>query len=107
MLFRSKLVDAQVSVTVWEQYDNPGSKKKFITDFDNIRIDKDGMAIMIAYTAPDAEIPMPASATNLPELGAADSGGAASTTVPAGGSTTVPAKGTTDSTVPASSTTTG
>ena len=102
-----KLVDAQVSVTVWEQYDNPGSKKKFITDFDNIRIDKDGMAIMIAYTAPDAEIPMPASATNLPELGAADSGGAATTTVPPGGSTTVPAKGTTDSTVPASSTTTG
>jgi hypothetical protein len=97
------LVDAQVSVMVWEQYDNPDSKKKFITDFDNIRIDKDGMAIMIAFTAPDADIPMPASASNLPELGAADSGTPVSTTVPSSDSS-VPSS---DSTVPSSSTTAG
>lgn len=88
---------------MWEQYDNPGSKKKFITDFDNIRIDKDGMAIMVAFTAPDADIPMPASASNLPELGAADSGTPVSTTVPSSDSS-VPSS---DSTVPSSSTTAG
>ena len=100
-----KMVDAQVSVTVWDRYDDPSTKKKYIADFDNIKIDKDGMAIMVAFTAPDAEVPMPASAKDLPELGAVDSGVAASTTVPGNGSTTVPAAG--SDSVPATSTTTG
>ena len=100
-----KEVEAQVSVTVWEQYDKPDAKKKYITDFDNIRIDKDGMAIMIAFTAPGTDIPMPASASNLPELGAADSSGATSTTVAGATSSTV--KGATSTTVAATSTTAG
>ncbi|MFM7262566.1 MAG: hypothetical protein ACKO1X_02295 [Acidimicrobiales bacterium] len=100
-----KLVDAQVSVTVWEKYDDPAVKKKYITDFDNIRIDRDGMAVMVAFTAPDTEVPMPASASKLPELGAVDSGAAPSTTVPANGSSTVPGAG--SGTVDVTSTTTG
>ena len=38
----ARIDEAQVSVTVWEQYDKPDSKKKYIADFNNIRIDKDG-----------------------------------------------------------------
>lgn len=90
-----KEVEAQVSVTVWEQYDKPDAKKKYITDFDNIRIDRDGMAITIAFAAPGTDIPMPASASNLPELGAADSGGATSSTVKGATSTSVVAPTTT------------
>ena len=90
-----KEVEAQVSVIVWEQYDKPDAKKKYITDFDNIRVDRDGMAMMIAFTAPGADIPMPESASNLPELGAADSGGATTTTVAGSTSSTVAATTTT------------
>ena len=100
-----KEVTAQVSVVVWDQYDNKTDKKKYITDFDNIRVSKDGMAMMIAYTAPGVDVPMPASAENLPELGAADTNGATSTTV--AGSTATTVKGATGTTVAATTTTAG
>ena len=96
-----KEVDAQVQAIVWEQYDNPDKSKKYITDFDNIRIDRDQMAVTIAYVAPGTEIPMPPTADNLPELGAIDAGGepsAATTTTVAGSATTV-AGGATTTTV--------
>ena len=99
-----KEVDAQVQVIVWDAYDQPDAKKKFITDFDNIRIDKDGMAMMVALAPADADIPMPASATNLPELGAVDTGGVTTTTV--AGATTTTVAGATTTTV-ASTTTDG
>ncbi len=91
-----KMVDAQVQVLVWDQYDKPDSKKKFITDFNNIRFSKDGMAVTIAIAAPGVDIPMPKSASNLPELGAADSGKATTTTVK--GATTTTVKGATTTT---------
>jgi hypothetical protein len=90
------MVPAQVQVIVWDQYDNSEVSKKYITDFDNIRIKKDGMAITIAIAAPGAEIPMPKSAANLPELGAVDSGGVTTTTVK--GATTTTVKGATTTT---------
>ena len=68
-----KEVEAQVSVTVWEQYDKPDAK--------------------------------PASASNLPELGAADSGSSTSTTVAGATSSTV--KGATSTSVVAPTTTAG
>ena len=91
-----KEVDAQVQVMVWDQYDNKDVKKRYITDFDNIRIKKDGMAVTIAYVAPGTEIPMPPTAANLPELGAADTTGATTTTVK--GATTTTVKSTTTTT---------
>jgi hypothetical protein len=91
-----KMVDAQVQVVVWDQYDNSEVSMKYITDFDNIRIKKDGMAITMAIAAPGAEIPMPKSAANLPELGAADMGGVTTTTVK--GATTTTVKGATTTT---------
>lgn len=99
-----KEVDGEVSAIVWNQYDNATDKKKYITDFDNIRVTKDGMAIMWVFAAPGADIPMPASATNLPELGAADSATATTTTLAGGSTTTV--KGSTQTTVKAATTTT-
>jgi hypothetical protein len=100
-----KEVDGQVSAVVWERYDDPASKKTFITDFDNIRIDKDGMAVMFVFAAPGIDIPMPASASNLPELGAADTGGATTTTV--AGATTTTVEGATTTSVAATTTTAG
>ena len=99
-----KEVDAQVQVVVWDQYDNSSVKKKYITDFGNIRIKKDGMAITIAYVAPGTEIPMPPTAKDLPALGAADKGGATTTTVK--GATTSTVKGATTTTVESTTTTT-
>lgn len=84
-----KEVDAEVQVVVWDAYDKPESSRKLIADFDNVRIDRDQMAVTIAYIAPGTEIPMPPSATNLPELGAVDSGATAPTTTVAGTDTTV------------------
>ena len=99
-----KEVEAQVSVIVWDQYDDAATKKKYITDFDNIRISKDGMAMMVAFTAPGVDVPMPASASNLPELGAADTAEGTPTTV--AGATTTTVKGATTTTVADVTTTT-
>ena len=91
-----EMVAAQVQVVVWDQYDNSEVSKKYITDFNNIRIKKDGMAITMAIAAPGVEIPMPKSAANLPELGAVDMGGVTTTTVK--GATTTTVKGATTTT---------
>ena len=85
---KGEMVAAQVQVIVWDQYDNSEVSKKYITDFDNIRIKKDGMAITVAIAAPGADIPMPKSAANLQELGAVDSGGVTTTTVKGATTTT-------------------
>jgi len=65
-----------------------------IADFDDIRLKNDGMVIVIAFVADDAEVPPPPTAANLQELGAVDSGGAPTTTV-AGETTTTVAGATT------------
>jgi hypothetical protein len=82
-------VDAQVKVVVWDQYDDATKSTSYITDFGNIRIKKDGMAVTVAFIAPGDEIPLPPTASNLPELGSADSSGATTTTVAGQTSSTV------------------
>ena len=82
-----KMVTPQVQVIVWERYDDPTVSKKYITDFDNIRIDKDGMAMTFAIAAPGVDIPMPPTAANLPELGLVDQAPTATTSAP--GATTI------------------
>jgi hypothetical protein len=84
-----KEVEAQVQVIVWDRYDDPTQSRKLITDFNNIRIDKDGMAMTFAITAPGVDIPMPPSAANLPELGLVDVAQGTATTVPGSTDTTV------------------
>ena len=79
-----KDVDAQVQVIVWDSHDEPGSSQKYITDFDNIRIDQDLMAITIAFAPAGAEIPLPPSAEDLLSIPASEDailGGATPTTV--------------------------
>lgn len=101
-----KLVDAQVQAIVWPNYDDQTKSKRYITDFDNIRVTKDQMAITIAYVAPGTEVPMPETASNLPELGAKDSATQATTTTVKGATTTT-VKGATTTTVAATTTTGG
>ena len=85
--------DATLKAFVWDQYDKPDAKKMLIGDFENIRIKKDGMVVVLAFVADDAEVPLPDNAAKLQELGAADTGGAPTTTV--AGATTVPGETTT------------
>jgi hypothetical protein len=95
----------QVKVRVWDNYNRPEVFRDIITDFSNIRISKDAMAMTIAIVPKDADIPQPPSAPNLPTLGAVDGGdvptttsttvAGASTTTVAGGSTTVASGGST------------
>ena len=96
-----KEVDAQVQVIVWDSYDNQNDNKKYITDFKNIKIDSDGMAVTIAIAAPGVDIPIPASASELKALSDANKAEIAATTTVAGGATpTTVAGGTATTTVP-------
>ncbi len=99
-----KMVDAQVQAIVWPSYDDSTNSKRYITDFNNIRLTNDQMAVTFAYVIPGTEVPMPKSATNLPELGAKDSAAPATTVA---GATTTTVKGATTTTVAAPTTTTG
>lgn len=67
-------VDGEVVVFAYDSYSDASKFTTYITNFSQIRIDKDGMAFTIAFVAPGTNPGMPRSATNLPELGAIDSG---------------------------------
>jgi hypothetical protein len=98
--------DSELRTYVWNQYDKPEDRKMLITDFKNIRIDRDGMVIVVAFVPKGADAPpLPESAVNLPELGAVDGAGATTSTV-AGVTTTTVAGATTTTTGSATTTTT-
>ena len=97
--------DSELRAYVWNRYDKPEDRKMLITDFKNIRIDRDGMVVVIAFVPKGADAPaLPESAVNLPELGAVDGAGATTSTV--AGVTTTTAAGATTTTVAGASTTT-
>lgn len=99
--------DSELRTYVWNRYDSPEDRKMLITDFKNIRIDRDGMVIVVAFVPKDADAPpLPESAVNLPELGAVDGAGATTSTV-AGVTTTTVAGATTTTVAGATTTTTG
>ncbi len=85
-----KEVTPQIKMVVWDSYDESGNGRTLITDFGNLRIDRDGMAVTIAIVAPGVEVPKPESAENLPALGAIDSGQVAPTTTVEGASDSLP-----------------
>lgn len=93
--------DAQLKVVVWDRYDDPDTNQTYITGFDDIRIKNDGMAITIAFVPEGTDVPMPPTASRLPELGAVDTLEGTATTIP--GSTTLPG-GATSTTVAAGGT---
>jgi hypothetical protein len=89
--------DATLKVVVWDQYDNADDFKVDVVNLGEERITNDAMAIAIAFVPEGVDVPLPPSATDLPERAAVDSG--ESDTLP----TTVPG---TDTTAPAGSVTT-
>ena len=100
-----KEVDAQVQVIKWAKASDSANWKRFITDFNNVRIDKDQIALTIAFVAPGVDVPLPTSAAKLADVIAAEYGTATTTTVK--GATTTTVKGVTTTTVAAPTTTGG
>ena len=88
--------DAELKVVVWDTFQDTGSGTTYVSDFDDIRITNDGMAITIAFVPSGTDVTMPPWAANLPALGAVDTpppdsvpaGGTVAPTV--SGATTVP-----------------
>ena len=64
--------DAELKVVVWDNFNDTGDGTTYVSDFDDIRITKDGMAITIAFVPSGTDVVKPESAANLPELGAVD-----------------------------------
>ena len=90
-----KEVSATVQAIVWEKASDSTISKRYITDFKNIRIDRDEMAITFAFVPTGADIPMPDSAEKLAEIVAAEYGAAPTTTVKGATTTSVAAPTTT------------
>ena len=83
--------DAELSVKAWGSYTDTDAGKRYIANMDRVHIDQDGMVFGIYFTPKDADQVMPPWASELPSLGAADTGQTAPTTTVAGatpGSTT-------------------
>ena len=74
--------DAELSVRVWASYTDTDAGKRYIANMDRIHIDQNGMVFGIYFTPKDAEQVMPPWSSELPSLGAVDSGQVAPTTVP-------------------------
>ena len=97
--------DTQLTVRVWDHFNDPATFHDVVTDFNNIRITNDGMVFVIAFVPKGADIPQPDWASQLPTLGAADGGAViATTTTIANGST--PSTSTGDTTVDSGATST-
>jgi hypothetical protein len=98
-----KSVDGEVVAYVYDSYDDASKFTTYITNFDQIRIAKDGMAIAVAFVPAGTNPGQPPSAINLPELGAVDSGQAPPTSVDptaTGATTTLPTTAPTGDTTP-------
>ena len=65
--------DGSLKVVVWDNFSDTDGGTTFIADFTNIRLDRDGMAVAIAFVPDDTDVTLPPSAPNLPELALSDS----------------------------------
>jgi hypothetical protein len=95
--------DTQIRVRVWKDYTSDQFVDN-VTDFKDLRFTNNGMVFMIAVVPKGDDIPKPASAAKLADLGVIPTSGVVptTTTVPGETSTTVP-----PTTVAATSTTGG
>ena len=66
--------DASLKVVVWNNFTDTDDGTTYIADFDNIRLDKDQMVIVMAFVPDGTDIVMPPWAPDLPSLGLVDSG---------------------------------
>jgi hypothetical protein len=98
--------DASLRTIVWDRYDLPDARTVRTANLGDERIIEDQQVFVVAFV-PDSvrssDIPLPTWVTNLPELGAVDSGSLPTTSVPgtettAGTATTVAGASTTAAT---------
>ena len=66
--------DAELSVKVWDSYTDTDAGNRYIANMDRIHIDHDGMVFGIYFTPKDADQVMPPWSSELPALGAVDTG---------------------------------
>ena len=76
--------DAELSIKVWDSYTDTDAGSRYIANMDRVHIDHDGMVFGIYFTPKDAEQVMPPWASELPALGAVDTGQTAPTTTVVG-----------------------
>ena len=74
--------EAHLRAVVWDNFGDPGSSHKYASNFEDIRIERDGMVIVIAFVPDNVDIVMPTWAADLPTLGAVDSGAVPTTLAP-------------------------
>ena len=60
--------DAELKVVVWDSFSDEDDGTTFIADFENIRLDQDGMVVAIAFVPDDTDVGMPPWAPDLPDL---------------------------------------
>lgn len=63
---------ADLSVVVWPNVEDTGKGTRYIANFENIRLQNDGMVFAIAFVPRGTEVPMPPWAPDIERLGAAD-----------------------------------
>jgi hypothetical protein len=66
--------DAELSVVVWNNFADTGEGIRYIANFENIRIQNDGMVFAMVYMPRGEPVPVVPWAANLPALGAVDMG---------------------------------
>jgi hypothetical protein len=96
--------DAELSVKVWDSYTDTDNGSRYIANMDRVHIDHDGMVFAIYFTPKDADQVMPPWSSELPSLGAVDTGQVAPVTAAPGASTPSSVPGaTTSGSTPATS----
>ncbi len=83
--------DGELQVVVWDSASDTGNGRRYVSGFNDIHIDHDGMIFTIAFVPEGTDIPMPPWASELAQLGAADQGQTAPTTTVAGAAGSTPA----------------
>jgi len=66
--------DAELSVAVWNNYQDTGDGIRYIANFENIRIQNDGMVFAMVFMPRGEPVPTLPWAANLPALGSVDMG---------------------------------
>lgn len=64
--------DGELSVTVWESPEDTSSGDRYVSGFDDIKMQKNSLVITIAFQPRGTDIGMPPWAAQLEELGAVD-----------------------------------
>ena len=102
--FKCNGKDTQIRVRVWKDYTTNDFVDN-VTDFKNLRFTNNGMVFAIAIVPKGDDIPKPASASKLADLGVVGQGTVSTTTTVATGNTTGDTTGNTTGASTASSTT--